>query len=101
MTAYLIANIAIHDRERYSEYEHAFTSAANSSALADSEGSFKVVAENADVVEGQWPYNRIVVVEFPSMEKAKAWYESDAYQNIIHHRHAASESSAIFVNGLD
>jgi len=100
MTAYLIANIKVKDRDAYAIYEQAFGSAGNSEAFTTNGGEFKVVDESAEVVEGEWPYTRIVVAEFPSMENAKAWYHSDAYQQIIHHRHAASESSTIFVNGL-
>lgn len=100
MTAYLIANIAIHDRDAYVAYEEAFISAANADALASSGGTFKAVDQSPEVVEGEWPFNRVVVIEFPSMENARDWYESTAYQDIIHLRHAASESSTIFVNGL-
>jgi hypothetical protein len=35
------------------------------------------------VHEGEWPFQRFVVVEFPSREAAEAWYRSPAYQKIL------------------
>jgi uncharacterized protein (DUF1330 family) len=45
------------------------------------------------------PKGRNVVLEFPSREQAEAWYHSDAYQAIIHHRKDNSTGNLILVDG--
>jgi len=47
-----------------------------------------------DAVEG------VVIVEFPTMEAAKAWYESPAYQEAREHRFRGARYRAILVEGL-
>ena len=51
-------------------------------------------------MEGDWRPKRIVIVEFPSMEKAKAWYNSPAYQEILPFRLNNTDDKFIFVDGL-
>jgi uncharacterized protein (DUF1330 family) len=43
----------------------------------------------------------MVMIEFPSYEKAKAWYNSDEYQAIVGIRQKASTGSAYIVEGAD
>ena len=62
----------------------------------------KTLAAGTDiaVMEGDWRPKRIVIVEFPSMEKAKAWYNSPAYQEILPFRLNNTDDKFIFVDGL-
>jgi uncharacterized protein (DUF1330 family) len=41
-----------------------------------------------------------VLIEFPSNEDAKAWYGSDAYQEIAQHRWASSDAAVIMIAGI-
>lgn len=56
-----------------------------------------VVDEEPDVREGNWPYKRTIVEKFPSIEKAREWYESPEYQEFVKHRWASSEGNLIIV----
>jgi uncharacterized protein (DUF1330 family) len=47
-----------------------------------------------DVIEGA------VILEFPDMTAARAWYDSPAYQAAVKFRHAGSTSKAFFVDGV-
>jgi uncharacterized protein (DUF1330 family) len=50
-------------------------------------------------IEGQCP-DGVVIIEFPSVEAAKAWYDSPAYQEAVGQRLAATEGRAVIVEGL-
>lgn len=50
--------------------------------------------------EGDWKPSRVVIVEFPDMEKALAWYHSAAYQEAIKLRLSGSVGSVLFVEGI-
>ena len=59
-----------------------------------------VLGGDVEVVEGDWTPKRIVVMEFPSMDAAKAWYNAPAYREIIPIRQAAANDRPVFVDGL-
>ena len=52
-----------------------------------------------EVLEGD-PVEGVVIAEFPSLEAAKAWYESPAYQAIRHHRLKGAIYSGLIVQGV-
>jgi uncharacterized protein (DUF1330 family) len=53
------------------------------------------------VLEGDWYGPQTVVLEFDSVEAARAWYQSSDYQAVIGERHAAATAKAVIVSGLD
>ena len=63
----------------------------------------ELIASTTDVahMDGIWKPPRVVIIRFPSMEKAKAWYNSSAYQAVVHMRFRAANSSVFFVEGVD
>lgn len=67
--------------------------------LAPFEGRFLVHGATPEVVEGRWPGD-LVVVAFPDIEKARAWYASPAYQDILPLRSEHSRSVAMLVEGV-
>ncbi|NCF32868.1 MAG: DUF1330 domain-containing protein [Proteobacteria bacterium] len=95
MTAYVMAQINIHDRSRYAEYEAGFMA-----VFAQYEGTMLSVDEAPEVLEGLWPYTRTVLIGFPSPQHAKDWFMSAQYQELAKHRHAAAESHCVIVSGL-
>jgi uncharacterized protein (DUF1330 family) len=56
--------------------------------------------QNPEVLEGQWHGTQTVVLEFESVEAAREWYHSDAYQEAAKLRHAAADSNGVIVSGL-
>ena len=63
------------------------------------EGRFLVHGADAQVVEGTLEGD-IVIIEFPSLEKARGWYRSDAYQQIAPLRTENSTSTVAFIEGV-
>ena len=62
----------------------------------------KIIAASDDVVvrECDWDFDRILIVEFPSMEAAQAWYDSPEYQEILPIRLKANSDQMVIVDGL-
>lgn len=51
-------------------------------------------------LEGDWHPGRIVVLEFPTADKAKAWWDSPDYRKARSIRHACARSRMIVVEGV-
>ena len=95
MTVYAIATLNIHDPERYAAYEDNFME-----IFTDHDGSLLAVDENPCTLEGAWDFTRTVLISFPDRAALDAWYQSDAYQQILVHRLAASEGNVVILEGL-
>jgi uncharacterized protein (DUF1330 family) len=67
--------------------------------VADSPG--RVLAANGALtpLEGESP-DGVIIIEFPDVQAAKAWYEGPAYQAIVGERLAATEGRAVIVEGV-
>jgi uncharacterized protein (DUF1330 family) len=95
MPAYLIAEITVHDPVGFEEYRKQVPA-----TIAAYGGRYIVRGGSSEVVEGAWQPERLVVVEFPSMARAKQWYASAEYQAVLPLRTKASTGNAIFVEGV-
>ena len=62
-------------------------------------GRFLIHGGPADVREGDWPGD-LIVIEFPDRERAAGWYESPAYQEILPLRTRNADGTAIIVDGV-
>lgn len=95
MSVYAVALIHIHDRDGYRTYEQGFMD-----IFARYEGKLLAVDESPTVMEGEWPWTRTVLLEFPDQTKLDAWYQSKEYQALARHRFEASEASIAVIAGL-
>ena len=64
-------------------------------------GEYIVRAGKYDVMEGKWPYKRNVVIRFPTLEKAKEFYNSKEYEPIKKIRIDNAENNLIIIEGGD
>jgi uncharacterized protein (DUF1330 family) len=66
-------------------------------------GNVKVLAVDTkpELLEGQWHGHQTVVLEFDSVEDARAWYDSDAYRKARELRQAAADTNAVIVAGFE
>lgn len=78
MAAYVIVGVDILDAQGYTEYARQVPP-----TLAPYDGRVVVSSDTFAAVEGDWPAQRIVVLTFPSVDQATAWYRSAAYQAIL------------------
>jgi uncharacterized protein (DUF1330 family) len=96
MPAYILVDIDVHDPERYEDYK---ARAAPTVALYG--GKYIVRGAPVETLEGDWHPTRLVILEFPNVERAKAWLYSDEYRPIGAVRHATATSQMIVVAGVD
>ncbi|MBM09617.1 MAG: D-fructose-6-phosphate amidotransferase [Magnetovibrio sp.] len=94
MPAYFIAQVEVNDADVYDTYRKQVPS-----TLEPFGGEFIVRGGKMEVMEGEWPMPRCVVIKFPDMEKAKAWHSSDAYAGPKALRQKASRGNAIVIEG--
>jgi uncharacterized protein (DUF1330 family) len=91
---YVILTEAIHDQDGMRRYAE-----ASMPALREYGGRILVADETFETVEGQWHGTRTVVVEFDSVDRARAWYGSPGYGAARPLRQAASDSNVVIVQG--
>ncbi|HZT40814.1 MAG TPA: DUF1330 domain-containing protein [Chthonomonadaceae bacterium] len=94
MAAYIIVDVQITDPEAYERYK-----AAVPETIAAYGGRFLVRGGRAETLEGDWESGRLVVLEFESVEKAKAWWSSQEYAAPKQIRQSASVTRMILVEG--
>ena len=95
MKAYIIVDVTVKDPARYEDYKK-----LTPGSLVPFEGKFVVRGGAAEILEGDWQPGRIVVLEFPSIEKAKAWWSSEGYAPAKVIRQSASVTQMILVEGV-
>ncbi len=94
MSAYIISRVSITDRESMTGY----MAQAPASVLAHG-GKYLVRTGDITVLEGEAPYERVVVLEFPTQADALAWYHGDAYRALRDVRWRSAETHIICVPG--
>ena len=94
MKAFVIAAETSKDQSMFSEYRKAVPA-----TLEAFGGKFVVRGGYLELLEGEWPYARLVIIEFPSREAAEGWYRSPEYQKIIGLRLSSTATNLIIVEG--
>jgi uncharacterized protein (DUF1330 family) len=95
MPAYVIAAVTdAWDQAKLAEYRE-----RNTDVVAAHGGRFVARGGAHEVLEGEWNVKRLVIIEFPDMDAARAWHESDAYAPLIELRQSASDTNMVLVEG--
>lgn len=95
MKAYVIVNVAVRDLDRYKEYVQAATP-----TVAAHGGRYIARGGRAERLEGSVAVNRVVLLEFPSYEHARGWYDSAEYRKALAIRQSCSAGELILVEGM-
>ena len=96
MAAYVIAEVEVTHPEGYKPYTELVPA-----TIALYGGRFLARGGAAEVLEGEWPQLRRVIIEFPSMEAARAWWDSPEYAKPKSMRRANSKGRLILLEGFD
>ena len=94
MPAYVIARVEITDPVRYRKYVE-----STPATIAKFGGRFMARAGRTVTLEGPEETRRVVILEFPSLEQAQAWYASEDYQTVRQLRLGAAEGELLAVDG--
>ena len=92
---YWIGHVEVHDPERYKLYI-----AGATPAYQEFGAKFLARGGATDLVEAAGLGSRHVIIEFESMEKARACYRSETYQRARQHRLSASTGKLLIVEGV-
>jgi uncharacterized protein (DUF1330 family) len=95
MAAYVIADIEITEPAGYEEYRRRVAA-----TVAQYGGRYLVRGGATDTLEGDWRPGRLVVIEFPSMARARQWYDSEEYREPRAIRQRCSRGHAVLVEGV-
>jgi uncharacterized protein (DUF1330 family) len=95
MPAYVVVQVDVKDPIRYDDYKKMVPA-----SIEKFGGRFLVRGGKTHTMEGTWAPKRFVVVEFPSVERAKAWWASPEYAEAKALRQATSESQMIIAEGF-
>ena len=95
MSAYVIIDIKVHDPAKFEEYKK-----LGPPSIAAYGGKYLVRGGATEILDGTWKPERVVVLEFPSMARAREWYNSKEYAEGIKIRHASATSQFLLVEGL-
>jgi len=95
MPAYMIARIKVTDPEQYKKYI-----AVTPGILANFGAKFIARGGETVTLEGPEETTRVVIVEFPSLDKVREFYDSAEYQEAIKIREGAAEVSLVAVAGV-
>jgi uncharacterized protein (DUF1330 family) len=95
MAAYIVVDVTVKDPDRYPEYSRQVQA-----TLEPYGGRFIVRGGATETVEGTWSPGRLVILEFPTMERARAWYDSPEYAPARSLRWELADANLLIVEGV-
>lgn len=95
MPAYVIADVEITDPAGFEEYRRQVPA-----TIEKYGGRFLVRGGQHETLEGDWRPHRLVVLEFPSLEAARRWYDSPEYREPKALRLKTSRGRVVLVEGV-
>ena len=95
MAAYVLVDIEVTDYGPYDDYRRQVPPVVEKFG-----GKYLVRGGNLETVEGDWTPRRLVVLEFPSVEKAKEFYDSEDYRPLKALRLGSTDSKMVLVEGV-
>ena len=95
MAAYIVVEVEVEDKERDETYKRLVPP-----TLAAYGGRFTVRRGEGETLEGGWSPGRVVIVEFPSVERAKEWRGSEEYAEAKALRQVTARTRMIVVAGV-
>ena len=95
MPAYFIVDVNVQDPAGFEEYRKRVPATVEKYG-----GKFLVRGGKFEKLEGSWQPTRVVLLEFPSLEQAKRWYDSEEYREPKALRFKTAKTDVILVEGV-
>ena len=95
MTVYAIAQLKMNDRAAYDRYQARFLD-----VFRKHSGRLLAADEHPLLLEGAWPFDKLVMMSFPDEAAFRAFSDSQDYQEISRDRKAGAQATVLLVNGL-
>lgn len=95
MPGYVVLSVEVLDAERYQEYAR-----MGPPTVAQYGGRYLVRGGQVERRSGSWEPKRLVILEFPSVEQARTWWDSPEYAPARALREACAVSDVVIVEGV-
>jgi uncharacterized protein (DUF1330 family) len=95
MPAFVVVNIAVRDPVRYEDYKRL----AQETVVAYG-GKYLARGGPVEALEGDWKPNRLVILEFPTVEQARKWWDSPEYRPARRVREECATTQLVVTQGL-
>lgn len=95
MAAYFVVDLEITNPAGFEEYRRLVPP-----LIAKYDGRYLVRGGAFEVLEGEWKPKRLTVIEFPSAARAKEFYNSKEYREIVGLRLKAAKTNLLLVEGF-
>lgn len=95
MPAYIVVDVTVQDPEPYERYR-----ALAPPSIALYGGRYLVRGGATEALEGTWHPSRLVILEFPTVERARAWWNSPEYAEAKALRQTCAQADMLLVEGL-
>ncbi len=95
MPAYVVVQIAVKDAKTYERYKQLAPP-----SIAVYGGRYVVRGGTTEALEGDWQPTRLVILEFPTAEQARAWWASAEYAPAKSLRQACASTEMLLVEGM-
>ncbi len=95
MAAYLLVDCEVTDPAQYESYKK-----LAAPAIARHGGRYLVRGGKTAQIEGDWPANRVVIVEFPDADTVRRFYDSPEYRAARAERKGAANMKMLLVEGV-
>lgn len=95
MSAYVVLDVTVHNPDTYERYKE-----LTPPSLAAYNGRYLVRGGAVEPLDGNWQPSRLVVLEFPSVAQARAWWESPEYAPAKALRQACARAQVVLADGV-
>jgi uncharacterized protein (DUF1330 family) len=96
MSAYVVVQIDVKDAETYARYREMAPP-----SITAYKGRYIVRGGKTEVLEGEWQPSRLVILEFPDVELARAWWSSPEYAEAKALRMSCADTEMLIVEGMN
>lgn len=95
MPAYVLVHIDVKDTGPYEDYKKMAPP-----SIAQYGGRYLVRGPQPEILEGKWEPKRLVILEFPSVDRAREWWNSPEYAEAKAKRQSCSRGDMVLLEGL-
>jgi uncharacterized protein (DUF1330 family) len=93
MAAYIVLDIDVQDSDRYEDYKKLAPK-----SIAEYGGRYLARGGRTEILEGEWIPKRLVILEFPTLQRAKDWYDSLEYRKARDLRQVVAKSNMVVID---
>jgi len=93
MPAYIIVDVDVNDPTRYEEYKQMVPA-----SIAQYGGRYMARGGRTEILEGEWNPKRLVILEFPTLDRAKEWYDCPEYRKARDLRQSISKANIVVID---